>query len=57
MHEPLLVERVCPICKKRFIVASPADWVYKKEAVYFCSWGCMRKDEGKRNGGKGKNKS
>jgi hypothetical protein len=39
--------RKCPVCGKKFF--STGLWVYKTgyrfREKYFCSWGCLRKDE------------
>ena len=46
----------CRICGKSIAVLYPTRWAYKRgcsqdghQFDYFCSWGCMRKDEAKRN--------
>lgn len=46
----------CRICGKSIAVLYPTRWAYKRgcsqdghQFAYFCSWGCMRKDEAKRN--------
>lgn len=45
--EFLFRERVCPVCKARFIPTG--EWVYKKyygnSERIFCSWKCLRKTE------------
>lgn len=33
----------CPVCGRLFWCDYPAQWVYKREKVFLCSWGCMRK--------------
>lgn len=42
-------ERICPICKKKFITYSPG-WVYRQikgsKTRYYCSYTCWRKDGG-----------
>lgn len=46
MWENILgVSRVCPICGKSFIVPDPVCYAYVTNKKYFCSWGCMRKDQ------------
>ena len=46
----------CRTCGKNIAVLYPTRWAYKRgcsqdghQFDYFCSWGCMRKDEAKRN--------
>lgn len=46
----------CRTCGKSIAVLYPTRWAYKRgcsqdghQFAYFCSWGCMRKDEAKRN--------
>lgn len=45
------IEKICPICGKRFGVLHPDLWVYKKQkngrTVYFCRYTCYRTDEKK----------
>lgn len=44
------VERECPICGRKFRTEMAKEWKYKsKKRKYFCSWGCMREDEKRRN--------
>lgn len=44
-------EKICRCCGKRFTVLHPSRWAYKvrdrgmPHEVYFCSWGCLREDE------------
>lgn len=38
-------ERKCPVCGKEFYAIQ--EWAYRRKGVYFCSWGCLRKDEGR----------
>lgn len=44
-------EKVCSCCGKRFTVLHPTRWAYKvrdkgmPHEKYFCSWGCLREDE------------
>ena len=33
----------CPVCKKLFWCDWPNMWAYKRDGVYLCSWGCLRK--------------
>lgn len=33
----------CPVCGKLFWCDYPNRWVYKRDRVFLCSWGCMRK--------------
>lgn len=42
--------RMCPVCGEEFYAGD--EWVYrhwdtnrKKNRIYFCSWGCMRRYE------------
>ena len=50
----------CPVCGKTYFRS--ARWAYKIDAVYFCSWTCLRKKERELDGMKsrrrrvGKNK-
>ena len=37
----------CGICGKEFDMLWPGLWVYRRERNVFCSWGCMRKFDGK----------
>lgn len=46
----------CRTCGKSIAVLYPTRWAYKRgcsqdghQFEYFCSWGCLRKDEAKRN--------
>lgn len=45
------IEKICPICGKRFGVIHPDLWVYKKQkngrTIYFCRYTCYRTDEKK----------
>lgn len=45
------IEKICPICGKRFGVLHPDLWVYKKQkngrTIYFCRYTCYRTDEKK----------
>lgn len=45
------IEKICPICGKRFGVLHPDLWVFKKQkdgrTVYFCRYTCYRTDEKK----------
>lgn len=44
-------ERTCPVCHKKFYKKGK-DYAYQKSRQgmhrVYCSWGCMRKDEGVR---------
>ena len=46
--------RKCPVCGKEYWAG--LEWVYKrgyeKSLKYFCSWGCLRKDEKEKGTGK-----
>ena len=47
------IERVCPVCGKRFEVLYKNQWAYKKARAkggynFYCSWKCLRADEMKR---------
>lgn len=47
------IERVCPVCGKRFEVLYKNQWAYKKTRAkggydFYCSWKCLRADEVKR---------
>ena len=33
----------CPVCGRLFWCDYPNKWVYKRDRVFLCSWGCMRK--------------
>lgn len=33
----------CPVCRKLFWCDYPNQWVYKRDGVFVCSWGCLRK--------------
>lgn len=33
----------CKICGKDFYVQSTEEWVYRRGALWFCTYGCMRK--------------
>lgn len=46
MYYPIGSERQCPICKRSFIFRS--EWAYHNGKKYYCSWGCLRKDEKRR---------
>lgn len=45
------IEKICPICGKRFGVLHPDLWVYKKQkdgrTIFFCRYTCYRTDEKK----------
>lgn len=45
-------EMVCPECKKKFYCYNMGGWAYKRDDGYlrktFCSWGCMRKFDKKK---------
>lgn len=45
------IEKICPICGKRFGVLHPDLWVFKKQkdgrTIYFCRYTCYRTDEKK----------
>lgn len=49
--------RYCEICGKLCVIANPFEWKFRKktkrQTLYFCSWGCMRQYEKKKekNGG------
>lgn len=44
-------EKICPVCKKKFLVNWADQWAYKRTSgkanVYFCSWKCLREMEKK----------
>lgn len=40
--------RNCPVCGKPFFIPDYADYAYRRDTKYFCSWGCMRKHDGKK---------
>lgn len=37
----------CPVCGKKFWCDYPHLWAYKRENKFICSWGCLRKYDGK----------
>lgn len=37
------VERICPMCGKKFFPPSLQQWTYKINWVCYCSWGCLQK--------------
>jgi hypothetical protein len=39
--------KICPICKKEFLVESLSEWSYtkkksEKRKIQYCSWSCFR---------------
>ena len=44
-----LDEKRCRVCGKNVVALYPNRWAYKKRSgsgfIWYCSWGCMRKDE------------
>jgi hypothetical protein len=55
-----MLEKVCPICGKRFYPPVLDDWVYKKTKshdggyAYLCSWSCFNKFKGVKKSGRRK---
>lgn len=48
------VDKKCPICGKRFEPPDTSIWAYKRYVsstsyIFFCSWGCLREDERRRD--------
>lgn len=47
----------CPQCGKVFWIEYPDLWAYKRNGRYMCSWGCLRKHDGKEANGMEKQKT
>ena len=47
----------CPQCGKVFWIEHPDLWAYKRNGRYMCSWGCLRKHDGKEANGMEKQKT
>ena len=47
----------CPQCGKVFWIEHPDLWAYKRNGRYICSWGCLRKHDGKEANGMEKQKT
>lgn len=34
----------CVVCGKRVYLMSPESWAYRRGTRFYCSWGCLRKE-------------
>lgn len=44
----VFTERTCPVCGKKIVRASFAEYAYKKDGKVYCGWNCYSKGTSKK---------